>query len=334
MMSKIPGTPARPISWLTTTCCERPEARRRRTRPARSPRRARPRRAARCHARRAATAASSSPRRAGASRLCSSSQRAHLGAVLGQLRRVVQVQGASLPLNVGVQADASGSGRASLPHRSLLVRSPRPPRRPSCSPGWPAAAGAGRRSPPRRRDRATRQRRDPGARRGGADRPVPRRAGRRSRRARGDRRRRRLARRARRTSPARTARGWSRGASRRRAGSASRGRCSRGSRRRRRRRRRRSTPTRARGPGLVGALAGALDDADLVTASARFVCDGRRRAAAAPVDARLARLPLRAGGRDAPRRARPRRSPTARCTAVRREPLLAAGGYARGRRRT
>ena len=97
MMSKMPGTPARPISWLTTTCWSGP-----RPAPPYSAGQvtaARPPSARRrCQSRRAATdSAVLAAAVAGASCLCSSSQRAHLGAVLGQLRRVVQVQGRLSP---------------------------------------------------------------------------------------------------------------------------------------------------------------------------------------------------------------------------------------------
>ena len=65
-------------------------------------------------------------------------------------------------------------------------------------------------------------------------------------------------------------------------------------------------------PGLVGALAGALRDADFVTAGARFVCDSAGRAPPPSLDARVARLPLRAGRHRDARRARRAGSPTAR----------------------
>ena len=74
-------------------------------------------------------------------------------------------------------------------------------------------------------------------------------------------------------------------------------------------------------PGLVGALAEALDDADLVTAGARFTAAGWVH------PAMLATLVYRFGPADAP-------APVSRLvangqvTAVRREALLAAGGYA------
>jgi dolichol-phosphate mannosyltransferase len=74
-------------------------------------------------------------------------------------------------------------------------------------------------------------------------------------------------------------------------------------------------------PGLAGALAAALDDADFVTAGARFEAAGWLH------PAMLATLVYRFGPADAP-------APVARLvangqvTAARRETLLAAGGYA------
>ena len=96
----------------------------------------------------------------------------------------------------------------------------------------------------------------------------------------------------------------------------------RGGRRRRLARRRHAPAARAR----RRARAARCETADFVTAGARFVCDTAGRAAAAPVDARLARLPLRAGRRRAARRAASLAN--GQVTAVERERLLAAGGYA------
>jgi dolichol-phosphate mannosyltransferase len=79
--------------------------------------------------------------------------------------------------------------------------------------------------------------------------------------------------------------------------------------------------------GLARALAGALSSADLVSAGARFLCSGAGERWLHP--ALLATLVYRFGPPDA---AAP--APVARllingqCTAVRREQLLAAGGYA------
>src|SRR5829696_3869684 len=74
-------------------------------------------------------------------------------------------------------------------------------------------------------------------------------------------------------------------------------------------------------PGLVGALAAALDDADLVTAGARFATAGWVH------PAMLATLVYRFGPADAPAPAA-RLVANGQVTAVRREALLAAGGYA------
>jgi dolichol-phosphate mannosyltransferase len=79
-------------------------------------------------------------------------------------------------------------------------------------------------------------------------------------------------------------------------------------------------------PGLLGALSAALEDADLVTAGARFVCAGAGERWLHP--ALLTTLIYRYGPPDAlgpPRAAR--LLVNGQCTAVRREPLLAAGGY-------
>ena len=110
----------------------------------------------------------------------------------------------------------------------------------------------------------------------------------------------------------------------RRAGSASRGRASRGSRPRRsdvvvsldadaRPRR-----------GLVGALDAALAEADWVTCGPRFVCDTAGERWLHP--SMLAGLVYRFGPADGP--APGRIVANGQCTAVVRERLLAAGGYA------
>jgi dolichol-phosphate mannosyltransferase len=79
-------------------------------------------------------------------------------------------------------------------------------------------------------------------------------------------------------------------------------------------------------PGLLGALAGALAGADLVSAGARFVCDGAGERWLHP--ALLATLVYRYGPPDAVAVPRPARLLiNGQCTAVRRAPLLAAGGY-------
>jgi dolichol-phosphate mannosyltransferase len=77
-------------------------------------------------------------------------------------------------------------------------------------------------------------------------------------------------------------------------------------------------------PGLVRALAAALDDADLVTAGCRFVCDTPGERWLHP--AFLATLVYRFGPADVARPARP--VANGQCTAVRRGQLLAQGGYA------
>jgi len=80
-------------------------------------------------------------------------------------------------------------------------------------------------------------------------------------------------------------------------------------------------------PGLVGALAHALEDADLVTAGARFVCSTAGERWLHP--ALLMTLVYRYGPPDArARTAVSRLVINGQCTAVRREQLLAAGGYA------
>jgi len=74
--------------------------------------------------------------------------------------------------------------------------------------------------------------------------------------------------------------------------------------------------------GLAGALAAALEDADLVTASARFTVAGWVH------PAMLATLVYRFGPADAPGAAPARLVANGQVTAVRRDALLAAGGYA------
>ena len=195
-----------------------------------------------------------------------------------------------------------------------------------------------RRRPPlaARRAAGARERRDPGARRGGADRAVPgglagdpdvgevivvddgSRDAHRGRRA-----------------GARRARGGRDGA--RRAGSASRGRCSRGSRRRRRDRR---LARRRHAPAARAAWArwrARSTDADLVTASARFACDGAGERLLHP--SMLASLVYRYGPSDAEApaapgaraRQRPGDGGAARGAAGGRR--LRAGGGAHDRRR-
>jgi dolichol-phosphate mannosyltransferase len=79
-------------------------------------------------------------------------------------------------------------------------------------------------------------------------------------------------------------------------------------------------------PGLVGALAAALEDADLVTAGARFICETAGERWLHP--AMLATLIYRFGPPDARARVTPARLVVnGQCTAVRREALLRAGGY-------
>ena len=120
--SKIPGTPARPISWLTTTWCSGP-------RPcppysAGQVTAARPASASlRCHSRWAATAScssrmASSPRRIGASRLVLVEPRADPRAVLGQLGRVVEIHARTLP-------DSTGRSASSVAQRAHVRRHPR-----------------------------------------------------------------------------------------------------------------------------------------------------------------------------------------------------------------
>ncbi len=79
--------------------------------------------------------------------------------------------------------------------------------------------------------------------------------------------------------------------------------------------------------GLAGALAAALADADLVTASARFACEGPGERLLHP--SMLASLVYRYGVSDAEAPVAPGRVlANGQVTAVRREQLLAAGGYA------
>jgi dolichol-phosphate mannosyltransferase len=75
-------------------------------------------------------------------------------------------------------------------------------------------------------------------------------------------------------------------------------------------------------PGLVGALAAALEEADLVTAGARFTAAGWIH------PAMLATLVYRFGPADAPGAPPARLVANGQVTAVRRAALLAAGGYA------
>ena len=80
-------------------------------------------------------------------------------------------------------------------------------------------------------------------------------------------------------------------------------------------------------PGLAGAMAAALADADLVTAGCRFVCDTPGERWLHP--AMLATLVYRFGPADADARTPPARVlANGQCTAVRRRALIAAGGYA------
>jgi dolichol-phosphate mannosyltransferase len=80
-------------------------------------------------------------------------------------------------------------------------------------------------------------------------------------------------------------------------------------------------------PGLARALAHALDNADLVTVGARFVCSTAGERWLHP--ALLMTLVYRYGPPDAAAPAAVSRLViNGQCTAVRREPLLAAGGYA------
>jgi dolichol-phosphate mannosyltransferase len=80
-------------------------------------------------------------------------------------------------------------------------------------------------------------------------------------------------------------------------------------------------------PGLARALARALQDADLVTAGARFVCSTAGERWLHP--ALLMTLVYRYGPPDAAAPAAVSRLViNGQCTAARREPLLAAGGYA------
>jgi dolichol-phosphate mannosyltransferase len=80
-------------------------------------------------------------------------------------------------------------------------------------------------------------------------------------------------------------------------------------------------------PGLLRALAAAMQDADLVTAGARFVCDSPGERLLHP--AMLATLVYRFGPSDADghRPSPDRVISNGQCTAVRRRQLLAAGGY-------
>ena len=272
---------------------ERAEARRRRTRRATSRRPARPRRA-----RAARRAARPPPRRRparGSGRLGACAPRARPATCA----RYSASSGVSLRSTPALSLSERRCSARTLAHRAC------DPRRvlPTLAQAAAAARVAGRlargrrRRPPLARGGRTpaRQRRHPRARRGaGGSAPASRvwPAIRTCSRSSSSTTARATARP---TSPARTARGSSPVPSCRRAGSASRGRCSRGWRR--------AAgdvvvsldaDTRPR-PGLAGALAGALEDADFVTRERALRVRHGRRAAAAPVDARLARLPLRAG---------------------------------------
>jgi dolichol-phosphate mannosyltransferase len=80
-------------------------------------------------------------------------------------------------------------------------------------------------------------------------------------------------------------------------------------------------------PGLAGAMAAALADADLVTAGCRFVCDAPGERWLHP--AMLATLVYRFGPADAEVRVTPARVlANGQCMAVRRRALVSAGGYA------
>jgi len=80
-------------------------------------------------------------------------------------------------------------------------------------------------------------------------------------------------------------------------------------------------------PGLAGALVDALAHADLVTAGARFVCDSAGERWLHP--AMLATLVYRFGPQDVYVAPKPERLLiNGQCTAVRRQALLDAGGYA------
>jgi dolichol-phosphate mannosyltransferase len=78
-------------------------------------------------------------------------------------------------------------------------------------------------------------------------------------------------------------------------------------------------------PGLARALAAALEDADWVAAGARFVCETAGERWLHP--AMLATLVYRYGPPDAAGASPGRLLVSGQCTAVRREALLAAGGY-------
>ena len=78
-------------------------------------------------------------------------------------------------------------------------------------------------------------------------------------------------------------------------------------------------------PGLVRALAAALEDADLVTAGARFVCDSVGERLLHP--SMLASLVYRYGPGDT-EASGGRVLANGQCTSVRRAPFLATGGYA------
>ena len=134
------------------------------------------------------------------------------------------------------------------------------------------------------------------------------------------------------TSPAPAARASSPAPSSPTAGRARRGRCSRASTPRPATSSSSSTPTRARSPGLVRELAARLDDVDLVTASPRFHCATAGERLLHPSMA--ATIPYRTGPGDALGwQPKPSRAiANGQCIAMRRETLLAAGGWARVKR--
>jgi dolichol-phosphate mannosyltransferase len=83
-------------------------------------------------------------------------------------------------------------------------------------------------------------------------------------------------------------------------------------------------------PGLARALVAALDDADLVTAGTRFICETAGERLLHP--AMLATLVYRFGPVGAEEGPSPRRAVgNGQCLAVRRDPFLAAGGFDRAR---
>ncbi len=213
-------------------------------------------------------------------------------------------------MNVGVQADASGSD---LPACAAMLLASRPGRRgrvvaARLARGRSPAAAAGGAADP-----SPRQRGDPGARRGGADRAVPRRPRGRPRRRRGDRRRRPLVRRdrgrrARARRPGRRGRRAAGGLGREAVGAAAGARGGRG--RRRRLARRGHAPASRPGRRARGGAGGGRPGHGERALRLRL----RGRAAAAPLDARVARLPVRAG----------RQPAAAACSPTARSPRCAA----------